>query len=279
MTHNARTRSLKPGSFLGQTLRRYQADHVLLVESGYGPGFESRPHSHECAFFYLILEGTCTQKCGNRERTGLTSNLAFHPAGEIHSDCWHVRGGRCLHLEFDAHWMDQVREHSPVLEHPAEFRAGTTIWLASRLYRELREPDELSPLAIEGLALELVTHVARGATNPVRGGKPAWIRRITELLTARFNEPLTLAEIAREAGVHPVHLVTAFRLHVHYTPFDYLRRIRVSFAARQLVGTDKTLVEIALEAGFAHQSHFCRVFKAITGMTPLAYRQLFAGRS
>lgn len=100
MAHNTRTQSLKPGSFLGQTLRRFRADHLLLVESAYGPGFESRPHAHECAFFYLVLEGSCSQKCSGRQRTGSPSNLVFHPAGEIHSDCWHPRGGRCLHPQF-----------------------------------------------------------------------------------------------------------------------------------------------------------------------------------
>ncbi len=279
MAHDAWTRSLKPGSFLGQTLRRFQADHLLLVESAYGPGFESPPHAHECAFFYLVLEGSCTQMCNGRQRTGSPSNLMFHPAGEVHSDCWHPHGGRCLHLEFDAHWIEQVREHSPILEKPAEFRGGTTIGLASRLYRELQAPDEISPLAIEGLALELVAHLARSATDSRRGGQPAWTERVKEFLRARFNEPLTLAEIACEAGVHPVHLVTAFRQHFQYTPFEYVRRMRVKFAADQLVCTDKALVEIALEAGFAHQSHFCRVFKAGTGMTPGAYRKLFAGRS
>ena len=86
----------------------------------------------------------------------MTSTLGFHPAGELHSDSWHERGGRCLHLEFSGPWIERVRESSLVLNQPIKFQAGTPIRLAERLYRELRSPDDLSPMAIEGLALELL---------------------------------------------------------------------------------------------------------------------------
>jgi AraC family transcriptional regulator len=150
--------------------------------------------------------------------------------------------------------------------------------LASRLYREFRAPDDTSPLAIEGLALELVAHVVRDSSAEARSQPPTWLRRVKEWVESRFRERLTLEEMAREAGVHPVHLVTVFRQYVHCTPFDFLRRCRIAFASRQLVNTKASLVEIALEAGFAHQSHFCRVFKSVTGTTPAAYRKLFSHR-
>jgi AraC family transcriptional regulator len=270
--------TLRPGSFFGKSLRTYRAGQLFLAESRYGPGFASPKHSHERAFCYLVLEGSCTQTCGSRTRTSSTSTLAFHPAGEAHSDHWHVAGGRCFHVEFDRPWLERVREHSPVLDQPAHFHGGTAVWLAARLYRELREPDTISALAVEGLALELVARAARDAGRGRIARPPAWVGRVRELLATRFREALTLADVAREAGVHPVHLVTAFRRHTRQTPFDYLRQCRVAFAAGQLVNTRRPLVEIALDAGFAHQSHFCRTFKAATAMTPTAYRLLMTGR-
>ena len=146
---------LEPGSFLGRTVRSYRSDRLNLVESRYGPRFRSDTHSHDHAFCYLVLEGTCTETCVNRTRTCVASNLAFHPAGEPHSDFWNDKGGRCFHLEFDNRWIQRVREYSPVLERPVEFRGGMPVWLAAHLYRELKAPDDITPLAIEGLALEL----------------------------------------------------------------------------------------------------------------------------
>jgi hypothetical protein len=59
---------LEPGSFLGQPLRTFRAGDLYLVESRYGPRFRSATHSHERAFCYLVLEGTCTQTIGSRYR-------------------------------------------------------------------------------------------------------------------------------------------------------------------------------------------------------------------
>jgi AraC family transcriptional regulator len=99
-----------------------------------------------------------------------------------------------------------------------------------------------------------------------------------DLVEARFREPLTLDEMAREGGVHPVHLVKVFRRYLRRTPCDTLRRRRVNFAAEMLVNTQASRLEIAREAGFADQAHFCKVFKSVTGMTPTAYQKLFSRR-
>ena len=207
------------------------------------------------------------------------SHLAFHPAGEAHSDFWHEIGGRCLHVEFDAGWIRQIGEYSAAFNRPVEFHGGTPVWLVARLYQELRAPDDLTPLAAEGLALELVAQAARETARAGWHRPPAWLDRVKELIESRFREQLTLQELARAAGVHPVHVVAVFRRFLHYTPFDFLRQRRIAFASGRLVNSDASLVAIALEAGFSHQSHFCRVFKAATGMTPAVYRRLFARRS
>lgn len=53
---------------------------------------------------------------------------------------------------------------------------------------------------------------------------------------------------------------------------EYLRRLRVESAWRQLAITDKPLSVIALDAGFADQAHLTRVFESLMGVTPGAYR-------
>jgi len=269
---------LQPGSFLGQTVRSFRSDQLRLVESRYAPRMRTDTHSHEHAFCYLVLEGTCTENCGNRTRTCVASNLAYHPAGQPHSDFWNDKGGRCLHLEFDARWMERLRDYSLVLDQPVEFRGGMPVWLAAHLYRELRAPDNISAMAVEGLALELTAQFARQSMPKEPSRRPAWLERVVDLVESRFREPLTLEEMAREGGVHRVHLVTAFRQHLRCTPFDFVRRRRVDFAAGKLVNTQASRLDIALEAGFSDQSHFCKVFKSVTGMTPTAYQRLFSRR-
>jgi len=55
---------------------------------------------------------------------------------------------------------------------------------------------------------------------------------------------------------------------------DYVRRLRVDYAAYQLSQTDDPLSEIAAAAGFADQSHFSRTFSGIMGSTPSRYRAM-----
>ena len=72
--------------------------------------------------------------------------------------------------------------------------------------------------------------------------------------------------------MHPVHLARQFRASQGCTVGEYIRRVRVGFARRELVMTDKPIAEIALSAGFFDQSQLTKTFKRVTGRTPAAYR-------
>ncbi len=270
------TPRLPPGSFYGDARASYRAGDLFLGESCYAPRSAIPLHEHARSFCCLVLEGHGTEACDGHTRPVGPSTLLFHPAGHAHADCW-PSGGRCFHIEFGSPWRDRVREHAGVLEQPARFDGGPMVWLAARLYDELRGLDGVSHLAIEGLALELIASGARAAERKGHRRPPAWLRRAEELLAARFQDPPALGEVAAVAGVHPVHLATVFRRHLGCTPGDYVRRRRVEFACDRLVAGEP-LIDVALRAGFADQSHFCRVFKALTGMTPTAYRRLFGRR-
>ena len=56
---------------------------------------------------------------------------------------------------------------------------------------------------------------------------------------------------------------------------EYLRRLRLDFAAREIANTETLLGEIAIAAGFADQSHLTKTFKAYFGLKPSEYRKLF----
>jgi AraC family transcriptional regulator len=102
------------------------------------------------------------------------------------------------------------------------------------------------------------------------------LRRARELLHDRFLETLSLSEIAGHAGVHPVHLARTFRKYYRCSIGEYQRRLRVEHASRQIINSSRSLAAVAVDAGFADQAHFCRVFKNYTGLTPSKFRAQFS---
>jgi AraC family transcriptional regulator len=139
--------------------------------------------------------------------------------------------------------------------------------------------DEASPLAIEGLALEMLAEVSRRSARPAERRPVAqWLDQVKEILHSQFSEPLKLSQIANSVNVHPVHIARTFRKHYHCTVGEYLRWLRLQFACRQLSTSDTTLAQVASQAGFSSQSHFSTAFKQQMGMTPAAYRAAFRRR-
>jgi len=148
-------------------------------------------------------------------------------------------------------------------------------WLAIRLYREHKQMDACSMLTIEGLVLEMLAIVGRMKNIREQQGPP-WFARAMELLNDEFRNNLRVQDIANEIGVHPFHLSRVFRTVHRQTIGEYVQKLRVTYACKQLTLPETDLVSVALSAGFADQSHFTRVFKNVTGLTPGAFRQMAA---
>jgi AraC-like DNA-binding protein len=70
-----------------------------------------------------------------------------------------------------------------------------------------------------------------------------------------------------------MHLARVFRDRLHTSVGGYVRMLRLQWAAHRIIETDDSIADIALEGGFADQSHFTRRFREHTGLTPGQYRR------
>jgi AraC family transcriptional regulator len=147
------------------------------------------------------------------------------------------------------------------------------VWLASRLYREFRTGAIASPLVIEGIILEMMGLLVREPGSGARQA-PKWLAAVVARLHEEFSQPLTINEMAADLGVSPVRLSRTFRRFYGEPIGDYLRRIRVQFACQKLADPEVDLAQVGIEAGFADQSHFTRMFKRVTGLTPGDFRKI-----
>ena len=110
----------------------------------------------------------------------------------------------------------------------------------------------------------------------VRGGvAPAALRRVLEHVEQHFSENISSATLATIAGLSPGHFNRAFKQSTGFSPHQYVVQRRVAAATELLEKTDHSLADVALETGFAHQSHFCHVYLVATGETPGAWRRRY----
>lgn len=269
---------LAPGCFYGHALKSRLIAGFSLIETTYAPNLLVPSHAHECAYFCFVLRGRFTETFGRRMRMCGPSSLIFHPPDEMHSDRFDSAGGRCFNVQMDPQLLERAREYSTILDSSTAFCRGALSHLATKLYREFKTIDEPSSLMIEGLALEILGEGSRESLKSSKRSPPLWLEQTREMLNAEFSTTLTLTNIAASAGVHPVHLARAFRMHYHCTIGEYVRRLRIEFARRELSQSNAPLVEIASAAGFCSQSHFCTVFKRSTHFTPAEYRAISRSR-
>jgi len=262
------------GSFFGQQQRRQHVGEFILTDSVFEPGLRVPKHLHELAYFCIVLRGTYTECYGKVSRTYSPATVVFHPEGETHSDHFHEIGGHIFNVALSSRWLQRLGERSRVLTRTHHLQGGRAAWIARRLYCEFQEPDDLAPLAIEGLTLEILVEASRHAHRPHEATPPRWLRQVTDLLHDRFAERLSLEQVALAAGVHPLHLARVFQRYCRCTVGDYVRKLRVEFACQEIAASDAPLVEIALAAGFSDQSHFCKSFRSHTGMTPSQFRSI-----
>ena len=119
------------------------------------------------------------------------------------------------------------------------------------------------------------------AVNTARSGiggesaKLHWLDHVRDILSERFREPVTMACIAREVGVHRVYLSAAFRKRHGCTARAFVRTLRLNLAKERLAHSGDTLRRIASACGFCDQGAFSKTFKQDTGLTPSAYRLQF----
>jgi AraC family transcriptional regulator len=131
-------------------------------------------------------------------------------------------------------------------------------------------------LAAESLANLLAVHLIRNASVPrpparrTDGVLPRGrLRAVVEYVEEHLEASLTLGQLAAAAHLSVYHFARQFKAATGLPPHQYVIARRVERAKELLqAGTDLSLAEVALRAGFSDQSQFCRHFKRLLGVTP-----------
>ena len=103
--------------------------------------------------------------------------------------------------------------------------------------------------------------------------KASAVRRMQEYILTHHQEEITLPDLARAAMYSPWHALRAFSELVGKTPFEYLRAVRLSAAAKKLRDTQMSVLDIALESAFGSHEGFTKAFSREFAISPQRYRK------
>ena len=268
-----------------------RTDRVVLRENGAMPGItlirakamrdDFRRHTHRSILIGTVQHGSRRLLLPSGELTIAAGNGFLLPAELPH---------RCLLPEPHSYrvasvapalWRELTHDNAP--ETALLLDAGSPPLLAARrLIGCLRSNPE--PLAIEQRLLDFqealrmagyfgsqwATNAATAASSSLPSER---IERSRAWLEAHCTEPVHLQALAEVAGCSAGTITRQFTRFVGLPPYEYALQIRLRLAAQRLRETQDALTTIALDLGFADQSHLQRFFRRAYGATPNTYRR------
>jgi AraC family transcriptional regulator len=148
------------------------------------------------------------------------------------------------------------------------------------LLREELMRGQASPLFVEAIAQAIAVYLARnyGVTDEEwRSDSPSLpgykLRQITDWMAEHVAEDFSLDRLAAQAGLSKFHFQRLFKSAMGVAPSRYYINLRMNLARRLLRETKKSVVDVALEVGYANPSHFAQLFRRETGLSPSDYRR------
>jgi AraC family transcriptional regulator len=208
------------------------------------------------------------------------SVLIGHPGDEFVCSHEHRSGDECLSFQLAPDLVDSIGGDA------ATWRTGSLAPLP-----ELMVLGELAQAAAEGrselgleevgmfFAARFVDLVSGRPQRPPESGGADRRRAVRAALwiEAHADQPLELANAAREANLSAFHFLRLFSRVLGVTPHQYLLRCRLRHAARLLASDSSPITEIAFRVGFGDLSNFVRTFRRAAGVSPRRFRRMARG--
>lgn len=241
----------------------YRAGGISAVVAHIAPGFRVTGHRHDLFTIVAVIRGELLERHGVRWTARPAGTVMIVPRGVARD--LHVAGdGARVALFSCADGEPLARQ--PVA--PAGCILATDLSLAESLDANAclgRRMDR----SLEDTLIRLVTAQRRTDSDAV--DIPKWVPDVCRALS-RTNGRISTSELARGAGRHPVSLARDFRRALGIGLQEYGRRLRLERSIEMLARAEPGLSTIALETGFADQSHFTRDFVRRFGVSPGRYR-------
>lgn len=223
---------------------------------------------------------------GNNQQEQLVAGIcAIIPADAAHHSTWDGETGFLL-LNLDPGYLAQIAHEtvdSDRVELIPQFATlePTISGIGFALKTELETGGAGGKLYAESATTLLATHLlqhycTRSQTLPSyhAGGLPKYkLREAIAYIQDHLGEEITLEAIATHLNMSHYYFCHLFKQSMGVSPYQYVLQQRINKAKPLLKQRQLAITDVALECGFANQTHFTKYFRKLTGITPRAYRE------
>jgi AraC family transcriptional regulator len=253
------------GEYQGEVDRLLSAGEMLVGLTSYQKGTDVTPlHSHQNAHLSFVLNGIMQvrRKTLISDRTA-KEGVSFVYTGELHENKVLTSACRNINLELDADFFAKYELTESIVAEGVQKNVLDAGLLMVRLYKEVCLYDEFFTESVHMLLLDAIS----GYLGTESSGA-GWLMQVRDLLHDRWLDSVSLEEIARTVGIHPVNVSRYFSRHFGTGIGNYRRRLKVERAIQMITSSKMSFTEVAYACGFFDQSHFVRAFKEQTGLLP-----------
>ena len=237
-------------------------------------------HIHTLSMY--IEGGQNTYRADQKSRKGSPNKLCFLPAN--HTSDWVVgQPLKLVHLYFtDKHLnylgLTAFDKDPRTLELPDLTFESDPILTSGihALLKQLDPSDTSNRLQLQEiqqqLILHLLDHYSGHSKELIKGGlSPRVQARVLDYMQQHLSEEITIEQLASEACMSTYHFSHMFKQSVGLSPYQFLLKQRMSFAAAELK-QQTTIGHVGELCGYSNPSRFARSFKTTFGVTPKAYQ-------
>ncbi|QIB69342.1 AraC family transcriptional regulator [Aminipila butyrica] len=267
-----------------QEIRTVKYDAELKVEAYHFQGIMQKfpNHFHEYYVIGFVEKGQRLLSCKNKEYTIEPGDLLLFNPRDNHT-CEQLDNSRldyrCINIQSEI--MSKTifeitgKEHLPYFTPPVVFRSELVSDLRELHQMMMTEEKDFRKEEIFFFLLkQLIEEYTEQTVDLENTVQSVEVKTICEFLEKHYMENITLDELGELTGLSKYYLLRSFTKQKGISPYSYLETIRID-KAKKMLERGILPIDVALQTGFADQSHFSNFFKKFIGLTPKQYMNIF----
>lgn len=258
----------------------YKENTLFSIEQHTGNIASIDEHFHDLFELYYLKKGTATYLVNDKICNLSKGNIVVIPPNTLHKTIYSSDTERERILFYlDKRFIEYIPDaHLKLPYEPMFCHTEDNPRLKTIFEDMLNEFNTLNnQIYLKSLVCELLVLLQRATENTTQiyesAKLPNIISNILTYITANYSSNITLQSLSEHFYTNPSYLSRLFKLHTGFTFCNYINNYRINEANKLLTETNKSITEIAFDCGFNSSNNFCKCYKKIMEITPLAYRK------